>query len=309
MVKLSFILSVYNEAENLSELVDRITRVVQILQVDYELIFVDDGSKDGSTEWIRELSRQNDHAILVEFSRNFGHEAAMKAGIDICSGDATIIMDTDLQHPPELIPQMFKLWREGNKVVHAVRAENLDTGFLHGLASRLFYKLFNLLSTHKIPPNATDFKLVDRDIVFYLRQMKEKYVFLRGLISYTGFKQATVTFQSPRRKHGRSSYSVWKLIKLSLGSLLSFSLIPLRIIQYLGLVTCLFSCIYGFVVILRRIFFDTPFGFTSILASALFLGSIQLISLGVVGEYIGRIYIEVKGRPIYIVYRNKVDDE
>ncbi len=308
MVKLSFILSVYNEIENLSELVERIGSVVESLHVDYELVFVDDGSKDGSAQWILDLSYQDEHVILVEFSRNFGHEMAMKAGIDTCSGDAAIIMDTDLQHPPELVPEMFRLWKEGSKIVHAVRAENLDSGFLHKLASEMFYRLFNIFSSYEIPPNATDFKLVDRDVIHYLKQMKEKHIFLRGLVAYIGFKQVTVTFQSPKRKHGRSSYSVWSLVKLALRSLLSFSLIPLKIIQYLGLVTCILSSTYGLVVIFRKILFDTPFGFTSILASALFLGSIQLISLGVVAEYVGRIYVEIKARPIYIVHRKKTHE-
>ena len=308
MTKLSFILSVYNEIENLSELVERISSVVESLHVDYELVFVDDGSKDGSVQWILELSRQNEYVILVEFSRNFGHEAAMKAGIDICSGDAAIIMDTDLQHPPEAVPEMFRLWQDGNKVVHAVRVDNLDRGFLHKLTSRLFYKLFNIFSPYEIPTNATDFKLIDKDVIYYLKQMKEKYIFLRGLIAYTGFRQTTVTFQSPKRKYGRSSYSAWKLTKLALSSLLSFSLVPLKIVQYLGLVTCLLSCIYGLAAVFRRIFFDVPFGFTAILASALFLGSIQLISLGVIAEYVGRIYVEIKDRPAYIVHRKKTDE-
>ena len=308
MTKISFVLSVYNEIESLPELVKRVNNAIESLDVDYELIFVDDGSKDGSTQWIFELSRQNEYVILVEFSRNFGHEAAMKAGIDICSGDVAIIMDTDLQHPPELVPEMFRLWKDGNKVVHAVWVDNLDSDFLHKFASRLFYKLFNIFSPYDIPTNATDFKLIDKDVIYYLKQMKEKYIFLRGLVAYTGFKQTTVTFQSPKRKYGRSSYSTWKLTKLALSSLLSFSLIPLKIVQYLGLMTCFLSCIYGIIAVLRRIFFDTPFGFTSILASALFLGSIQLISLGVIAEYVGRIYVEIKDRPSYIVHRKKTDE-
>ena len=308
MTKLSFILSVYNEVDNLIELVSRINKIIEILQVDYELIFIDDGSKDGSAQLIRELSSQDNHIVLVQFSRNFGHEAAMKAGIDVCSGDAAIVMDTDLQHPPELIPEMFNLWREGNKIVHAVREENLGNRFLHSLASRLFYSLFNFFSPHKIPPNATDFKLVDSDVILYLKQMKEKYIFLRGLIAYTGFQQANVSFQAPKRKYGRSSYSFQKLVRLAVNSLFSFSFVPIKIIQYLGFITCLLSFIYGIAAILRKIFFDTPFGFTSILASVLFIGSIQLLSIGIIGEYVGRIYVETKNRPSYIIYKGKIDE-
>jgi dolichol-phosphate mannosyltransferase len=271
--------------------------------MDSEIIFVDDGSRDASLALLRDLGKVMKNIRIISFSRNFGHQFAITAGLDRARGDAVVIIDGDLQDPPEIIPEMLKKWREGYTVVYGVRARRKGEGFFKLLTAKLFYRLMKTLSDTDIPVDAGDFRLLDKKVVETLRGIREENRYLRGLISWTGFSQYGLPYQRDRRYAGKTKFTFRKMIKFAFDGILSFSDKPLKITSYLGFLFTLVSFIIGLRIIIGKI--QDPqvavSGWTSMILAVLFIGGIQLISLGILGLYLGRQYREVKKRPLYVI--------
>lgn len=302
MAKISIVVPVYNEEANLEELYRRVTNVMQSINYKYEILFINDGSSDKSLSIMEYLNKIDKRIKAIDLSRNFGHEIAMTAGLDHATGDAVIIMDADLQNPPEKLPEMIALWNEGYEVVLTVREKNEDVGFVSRSASTLFYKILNKITDVKITENSSDFRLLDRKVVDVLRSMEERTRFLRGLIKWTGFRQTTVNFVAPKRFAGSTKYSFLKLLKLSLDGVTSFSTFPLKLATGFGFLVSFAGFIYALYAVYVKLFtnFTMP-GWTSIIITVLVLSGVQLITIGIIGEYIGRIYDESKRRPLYVI--------
>lgn len=304
--ELSVVLPVFNEAENIPELYGRLCRVLADLEAStgrkgIEILFVNDGSSDASAELIAKLRQQDARVRLISFSRNFGHQAAISAGIDHSSGKAVILMDADLQDPPELLRQMLELWRSGAQVVYTVRHKRKESFFKRS-AYFTFYRLLQLVSNIDIPLDSGDFCLMDRQVVDQIKSLPEKHRFLRGLRSWIGFRQVALHYEREERYAGKTKYTLRKLVRLALDGILSFSSFPLRLATYSGLVTSLAGCIYLTYTIGHYLRGGVaPPGWTSLIVLVLLIGGVQLILLGAIGEYIARIYDETKRRPNYIV--------
>jgi len=301
-VTYSIIAPIYNEIDNLPELYRRIKEVMNSSGESWELILVDDGSTDGSTEKIRELA-QNDKLVRpVIFARNFGHQVAITAGWDYARGDAVVIIDADLQDPPEVILELAKKWKEGYEVVYAVRGEREGESWFKKFTAAMFYRIIYSITDVKIPVDTGDFRLMDRKVVNVLKQMKERHRFPRGMSAWVGFRQIGVTYKRAARVAGVTKYPFSKMLKLALNAITGFSYFPLQLATYFGFATAGISVVAIPVVIYMRIMGSGAFfGQASTLIAVLFFGGVQLISLGVLGEYIGRLYDEAKGRPLYIV--------
>jgi dolichol-phosphate mannosyltransferase len=298
----SIIAPIYNELENIPELYPRVRDVMDQTGEPWELILVDDGSTDGSTEVIRTLAENDDRVKPVIFARNFGHQIAVTAGLDYSRGDAVVIIDADLQDPPEVILDLIEKWREGYEVVYAVRAEREGESWFKKTTASLFYRVIYRITDVNIPLDTGDFRLMDRKVVNIMNQMRERHRFLRGMSSWVGFKQTGVTYKRKARFAGETKYPFSKMLKLALNAITSFSYFPLQLATYIGFITAGLSVIAIPVVILLRLITGTTLeGQATTLIIVLFLGGVQLISLGIIGEYIGRIYDETKGRPLYIV--------
>lgn len=297
----SIIAPIYNEFDNIPELYQRVKEVMDSTGESWELILVDDGCTDGSTERIRELAVQDKTVRPVIFARNFGHQIAVTAGLDYSRGAAVIIIDADLQDPPEVMLDLMKKWKEGYEVVYAVRAEREGESWFKLLTASVFYRLIYRITDVKIPLDTGDFRLIDRKIVDVMNKMREKHRFLRGMAAWVGFKQIGVNYKRMARHAGVTKYPFKKMLKFAQDGITGFSYFPLQIATYLGFIAAGISVIAIPVVTTLRLtgthFFE---GQTTTLISVLFLGGVQLISLGILGEYIGRIYDEVKGRPLYI---------
>ena len=298
----SIIAPIYNEIENLPELYRRVKEVMDSAGEPWELILVDDGSTDGSTEKIRELA-QNDKTIRpVIFARNFGHQVAITAGWDYARGDAVVIIDADLQDPPEVILDLAKKWKEGYEVIYAVRGEREGESWFKLWTASLFYRLIYRITDVKIPVDTGDFRLMDRKVVDVLKQMKERHRFPRGMSAWVGFKQVGVTYKRAARLAGVTKYPFRKMLKLAVNAITGFSYFPLQVATFFGFLSAAVAILAIPVVIAMRIAGSAAFfGQATTLIAVLFLGGVQLISLGVLGEYIGRLYDEAKGRPLYIV--------
>ena len=298
----SIIAPIYNEIDNLSELYRRVKEVMDSAGEPWELILVDDGSTDGSTEKIRELAEQDKTVRPVIFARNFGHQVAITAGWDYARGDAIVIIDADLQDPPEVILELAAKWKEGYEVVYAVRGEREGESWFKLWTASVFYRLIYRITDVKIPVDTGDFRLMDRKVVNVLKQMKERHRFPRGMSAWVGFKQIGVTYKRAARLAGVTKYPFRKMFKLAVNAITSFSYFPLQVATFFGFVSAGAAIFAIPVVAILRLagshFFE---GQTTTLISVLFLGGVQLISLGVLGEYIGRLYDEAKGRPLYIV--------
>jgi glycosyltransferase involved in cell wall biosynthesis len=301
---LSILVPVYNEAAVLELFYTRISAVLDTLDLDYELLFVDDGSSDDTPLLLAALAQRDPHVKVLLFSRNFGKEAAMSAAIEHASGQAAIPIDADLQDPPELIPALVARWREGYDVVLARRASRAQDAALKRGTALAFYRLFNLVSDIQIPDNVGDFRLMDRKVLDVLKLMPEKDRFMKGLYSWPGFRQSVVEFERPERAGGTTKFNYWRLWNFALSGLTSFSTLPIRFSVYLGLFIAVCAFLFGFFIIAKTLLFgaDTP-GYASLMVVMLFLGGVQLFFLGLLGEYIGRIYREVKNRPLYVVAR------
>jgi len=304
----SVVAPVYNESGSLMEFYRRASSVLQSTGESWELILIDDGSQDGSTEIIRQLAQDDEHVRPVIFARNFGHQIAVTAGLDYSRGQAVTIIDSDLQDPPEVILDLIAKWREGYEVVFAVRAEREgETAFKLWTAS-LFYRVIYKITDVKIPMDTGDFRLMDRRVVDVMNRMREHHRFLRGMSAWVGFKQVGVPYKRMARFAGSTKYPFRKMLKLALTAITGFSYLPLQVATILGFIAAGLSLVAAIVVIIMRAVTGAAFlGQASTLIAVLFLGGVQLISLGILGEYIGRIYDEVKGRPLYIV-RESPDD-
>lgn len=304
----SVVAPIFNESDSLMEFYRRTRSVLESTGESWELILVDDGSQDGSTEIIRQLAKEDEHVRPVIFARNFGHQIAVTAGLDYSRGKAVTIIDSDLQDPPEVILDLIAKWREGYEVVFAVRAEREgETAFKLWTAS-LFYRIIYKITDVKIPMDTGDFRLMDRRVVDVMNRMREHHRFLRGMSAWVGFKQVGVPYKRMARFAGSTKYPFRKMLKLALTAITGFSYLPLQVATILGFIAAGISLVAAIVVIIMRAVTGAAFlGQASTLIAVLFLGGVQLISLGILGEYIGRIYDEVKGRPLYIV-RESPDD-
>lgn len=298
----SIIAPIYNEFDNLPELYRRVSEVMNSSGEAWEFILVDDGSSDGSTDYIRALAAQDEKIRPVIFARNFGHQIAVTAGLDYARGAAVIIIDADLQDPPEVILDLAKKWREGYEVVYAVRAEREGESWFKLLTASLFYRIIYRITDVKIPLDTGDFRLIDRKVVNVMNSMRERHRFLRGMAAWVGFRQIGVEYKRAARHAGVTKYPLSKMLKLALNAITGFSYFPLQVATYFGFLAAGLAIVAIPIVAALRLagshFFE---GQTTTLISVLFLGGVQLISLGTLGEYIGRIYDEVKGRPLYIV--------
>ena len=306
---ISIVIPLLNEEENIDALYTRLTRASESWKDNYEIIFVDDGSYDNTLPMLVELTQRDSHIRVIELSRNFGHQAAISAGIRHAKGDAVVVMDGDLQDPPEELSQFLDKWREGYHVVYAIRTKRKENLFKQ-IAYKSFYRLLNLISNIDIPLDSGDFCVMDKKVVKVLNsEMLEHARFVRGLRAYAGFKQIGVAYKRDRRAAGEVKYTFRKLVKLAVDGLLDFSTFPLRLSTYLGLIIAIPSFLVGIFFIFHRIFnfkilgyspTDTP-GVASLAVGVFFLSGLMLVMLGVIGEYIGRIYFEVKKRPFYII--------
>jgi dolichol-phosphate mannosyltransferase len=306
----SIIAPIYNEIENLPELYHRVKSVMDSTEKAWELILVDDGSTDGSTERIRELAERDQHVRPVIFARNFGHQIAITAGWDYARGDAVIIIDADLQDPPEVILDLLKKWREGYEVVYAVRAAREGESWFKKFTAAMFYRIIYSITDVKIPVDTGDFRLMDRKVVDVLKQMKERHRFPRGMSAWVGFKQIGVDYKRAARHAGMTKYPFKKMLRLALNAITGFSYFPLQVATYFGFFSAGISILaIPVVVYMRMTGSQAFFGQATTLISVLFLGGVQLISLGILGEYIGRLYDEAKGRPLYIIREGPKDKQ
>jgi glycosyltransferase involved in cell wall biosynthesis len=298
----SIVIPVYNEAEVLPSLYNRLIRVMEGLVEPYEIIFVNDGSWDDSTALLRDFQDRDARVKFLSFSRNFGHQIAITAGLDYSSGQAAVVMDADLQDPPEVIPRLIEQWRKGYDIVFAVRAKRQGEGFFKRATAALFYRLFRRMAATEIPLDAGDFRLMSRRAVEALQSIRERNRFIRGLAGWIGFRQTAVTYVRDVRQAGETKYPLKKMLRFALNGLLSFSVVPLQLASYLGFLISSIGFFYIVYAIGLKLFTDrVVLGWTSVMVAVLFLGGVQLISLGIIGEYIGRIYDEVKQRPLYVV--------
>lgn len=298
----SVVAPVFNEIDCLDEFYKVVFEVMSSTNEPWELILVDDGSIDGSTEKIRQLAENDEHVRPVIFARNFGHQIAVTAGLDYSRGDAVIIIDADLQDPPEVMLELIAKWKEGYEVIYAVRRKREGESWFKLFTASLFYRIIYRITDVKIPLDAGDFRLLDRKIVDIMGQMRERHRFLRGMTAWIGFRQIGVEYDRKERFAGTTKYSFRKMLKLALNAITSFSYFPLQLAAYLGFISTGISIIAILVVIyLWLTQKDLLLGQAVTLIAVLFLGGVQLITLGILGEYIGRIYDEAKGRPLYIV--------
>jgi polyisoprenyl-phosphate glycosyltransferase len=299
--KYSCVIPIYNEETNLIELYQRLNQVSQQLDGELEIILVDDGSKDSSLEILRHLHQQDQRICYLSLARNFGHQIAITAGLNFVRGDAIIVMDGDLQDPPELIPKMIELWQEGYQVIYGQRTRRKQESWLKRLLAYQFYRIFQKFSDLEIPLDTGDFCLMDRRVVKILNQMSERNRYIRGLRAWVGFKQTAIYFERDPRFSGEVKYSFAQSFGLAINGIVSFSKIPLRLATYIGLLAAFIALMMAILVLYWRIFEPhAPLtGFASIIIIIFFLGSVQLVTIGILGEYIGRIYEEVKGRPLY----------
>ncbi len=302
----SVVVPAYNEEAVLEESYKRLTRVMKEMGEPYELIFVDDGSRDETANIIKDLCAKDASVRLVSFSRNFGHQAAVSAGIDFASGQAVILIDADLQDPPEVIPEMVEKWKEGFDVVYGVREKRKGESVFKRATAKLFYRFLAAQTEFHIPVDTGDFRLMDKRVCDVLKNLTEKNRYIRGLVSFAGFRQIGVPYVRKERFAGETKYPLKKMISFATDATTSFSKKPLKIAGYMGTGISFASFIYLFVILYLKLFTDqTVSGWASSMCVTLILNGVILIILGIMGEYIGRIYDEVKNRPLYIVKEQK----
>jgi dolichol-phosphate mannosyltransferase len=301
--ELSVVIPVYNEVENLSALYARLVSVLEGQRLDFEIIFVDDGSSDGSVESLGKLEQADGRVRVIELARNFGHQVAITAGLDYARGDVIAVMDADLQDPPEVLPSFIAKWREGHDVVYAIREQRKE-GWFKRISYTAFYRLLRRVASIDIPLDAGDFCVMDRRVVDLLQSMPERTRFIRGIRSWVGLRQVGLPFERQARHAGESKYSVGRLMILALDGLVSFSFVPLRIITGLGIAVSALSMLMAVFFFVKKLLYGlSPPGFAALIVSIFFLAGIQLITLGVIGEYVGRIFEETKRRPLYVLRR------
>ena len=306
-IDLSIVVPVYNEEKNIPILYERLKKAANAISSNHELIFVNDGSKDGSFFELMKLAEKDDHVFYLNFSRNFGHQIAVTAGLDYSKGDAVVIIDGDLQDPPELIPELYAKHKEGYEVVYAQRIKRKGESWFKKMTAKWFYRILRKMTHINIPVDTGDFRLIDRQVVECLKQMPEQNKFLRGQIAWIGFRQTAVHFERQERIHGKTNYPFSKMLKLALDGITSFSDKPLAFVTRAGL----FISMLSFLIILYAIFSHfvldrTVSGWTSLIISSMFIGGIQLFSIGIIGEYINRINKNVLNRPLYIIGKTNI---
>ena len=313
MKKISIIVPCFNEKENLSFLNQKLQEVFLNQpkeKYNFRIVFINDGSSDDTLTEIKELKRQFTNIDFISFSRNFGHQQAIKAGIDHVNADATITMDADMQHPPHLIPELIKKWEEGYAIVNSKRFDSKNQSFMKKFTSRSFYALLNKLSYVKIESGTADFRLLDKKVIEQLRNLNEQNLFFRGVIPWLGFNQYTINYYPDERKYGKTKYTAKKMISLAITGITSFSIKPLRISIFVGLFLSVIAIVYMLYALYIGFFTDKAIeGWTSVIVSVLFIGGLQLLMLGILGEYIGKIFIENKKRPNYIIDQIDISDE
>jgi len=299
---ISIIVPCYNEENVIEIFLQHIEPILNNLHKSYEIIFINDGSTDDTFNVMLNAKKQYKHIRILNFSRNFGKEAALTAGLEHARGDAVIPIDVDLQHPPELIPIFIQKWEEGYEVVAGKRVNRTGEHGLKKISAKLFYKIHNSISDITIPNDIGDYRLISRKVVDTISKLPENQRFMKGIFAWVGYKTAVVEYKQEYRIAGQSNFSGWKLWNLALDGITSFSTVPLRIWLYLGLIISFFAFLYGSIIIIKTLIFgiDLP-GYASLLTTILFLGGIQLMGIGILGEYIGRMYQETKRRPTYII--------
>ena len=309
---LSIIVSMYNEEESLATFFTEVKKVMKKLSsYKYEIVCIDDGSTDKTFEMLEAYAKKDDTIKVVKFSRNFGKEYGMMAGLHFCKGRAAIPMDVDLQDPPNLILDFVKKWEEGYDMVYGIRNDRTSDTFLKRCTAKLFYKVYNLMTRSPIPYNAGDYRLLDRKIINAILSLKERNVFMKGIFGWTGFKSCGVKYIRQKRCAGVSKWNYWKLWNFALDGITASTTLPLRIWTYIGSLLSFTGMLYALYIIAKTIIYgvDVP-GYASLMVFILLLGGIQMIILGILGEYIGRIFIEVKNRPLYIVDKMvNIDDD
>jgi glycosyltransferase involved in cell wall biosynthesis len=306
----SVVIPLLNEEGNIQVLYDALVPVLEKITADYEILFVDDGSKDGSFQRIQEISNHNDKVLGISLSRNFGHQIALTAGMEHACGELVVTMDADMQHPPEVIAELYKKYQEGNyDIINTLREETADSSAFKRISSNWFYKLINKLSDIHIEQSAADFRLMNRKTIDAFLQIKEKDRFTRGLISWMGFRQTNISYVAPARFSGKSKYSITKMFRFAADGITSFSARPLRISFFAGLSSSFIGLLYAIFAVIKYFMKETIPGWTSILVCILIIGGIQLISIGIIGEYLARVFNEAKNRPLYLIKTYTTKDE
>lgn len=299
--KISVVVPIMNEEGNIEVLIKKISDVLNNY-FDWELLFVDDGSKDKTLDVIKRKHLENDKIKYISFSRNFGHQNALRAGFDFADGDCVVCMDGDMQHPPELIPQMIEKWREGYDIVYTIRLDDPKTSFLKRKTASIFYGIMNKFSDIKIDRGAADFRLVDRSVAEVIKTIREENLFMRGMISWLGFKQYGIKYRPEKRHWGKTKYTFRKMVGFAIAGITSFSIKPLHISTIFGYTMALAAFIYALYAIIVKLFTNnTVSGWTSMLVAILFIGGMQMVMIGILGEYIGKLFMESKKRPSYII--------
>jgi polyisoprenyl-phosphate glycosyltransferase len=304
--KITIVIPVYNEVSNLTLMLDALKNVFTPLPYLYNIIFVDDGSSDNSLAFIKQLAAANSEINYISFSRNFGHQNALKAGLDMSDADAVISMDGDMQHPPTLIPSLLSHWEQGNDVVYTVRQEEKNVPILKRKTSNLFYSTLNRLSSIELEKGTADFRLLDKKVVNVLRDIKEYDLFWRGMVKWMGFKQIAVEYSPAERAHGVSKYNFKKMMELALKGITSFSTKPLTIAIYLGFICSISSLLFIIYAIISYYSGYTISGWASVIVTIAFLGGIQLMILGIIGMYLGKLFMQSKQRPHYIINETNI---
>jgi dolichol-phosphate mannosyltransferase len=306
----SVVIPLLNEEGNIQVLYEALVPVLEKITTDYEILFVDDGSKDDSFQHIQQISNHNDKVLGISLSRNFGHQIALTAGIEHACGELVVTMDADMQHPPEVIAELYKKYQEGNyDIINTLREETADSSAFKRISSNWFYKLINKLSDIHIEQSAADFRLMNRKTIDAFLQIKEKDRFTRGLISWMGFRQTSISYVAPARFSGKSKYSITKMFRFAADGITSFSARPLRISFFAGLTCSFIGLLYAIFAVIKYFMKETIPGWTSILVCILIIGGIQLISIGIIGEYLARVFNEAKNRPLYLIKTYTAKDE
>lgn len=302
-VDISLIVPMYNEQEVIDMFFDKIQKVMKsINSYTYEILCVDDGSKDNTLDILKKYAKQDERIKIISFSKNFHKEQALYAGLEHCAGRVAIPIDADLQDPPELILKFIEKWEEGYDVVYGIREDRKSDTFLKRLSAIFFYKTYNFIAEDPIPYNTGDFRLITRKVIDAIKTIKEKKIFMKGIFSWVGFKSIGIPYKRPERKLGRTKWNYWRLWNFSLDGITSTTTLPLRIWTYIGFLLSILSFFYVLFIVFRTLIFGIELpGYASLISCVLFLGGVQLLVLGVFGEYIGRILIEVKNRPLYII--------
>ena len=309
-MEISAIIPSYNEQDNVGLMYERMTKTLSKISPDYEIIYINDCSKDQTLLRIKELAAKDTHVKYLSFSRNFGHQIAVSAGLDYCSGKAVVIIDGDLQDPPELIEQMYEKYKEGYKVVYARRTSREGETWFKKATAKIFYRLLASMTSIDIPVDVGDFRLIDQVIVKHLRNMPEKSKYIRGQISWIGYKQTFVNYHRDARIYGKTNYPLRKMLRFALDGITAFSDKPLKIASGLGIVAAIVSLLaLVYALVAHFCFNSTITGWTSLILSVLFIGGVQLITIGIIGEYIARINNDVRNRPLYILEENNLEEQ